>query len=167
MNNQIFLQYTFVLSNQLLDYAFKPSINWPVAVVLSTHTFNWKKDGGGEDLFSVVSFYLIYCLQVHLLFYGFQGCASRAETCFLPRPCVGNDEWLEMWVISSTCLVLLLNLTADWIDKQFYCRFCLWFIFHHNEWTKEEEKRSLFKNKWTFWPNWMLIRKHVLHWLPD
>jgi hypothetical protein len=29
-----------VLSTQFLDYMFKLSINWPVAVVLST--FNWK-----------------------------------------------------------------------------------------------------------------------------
>lgn len=121
MNNQMFLHYTFILSNKFLDYAFKQCINWPVAVILSNRTFSWKTDGGGGNLFLVVGFYLIYCLHVYssLLFYGFQSCASRAETCFPPWPCVGNDEWVVMRVISSTCLVLILNLLLIELTNNF------------------------------------------------
>jgi hypothetical protein len=59
--------YTLVLCTQFIDHTFKLSMVRPVAVISST--FKWES---GQKMVIVLNSYLVYCLHVCLLFWGFK-----------------------------------------------------------------------------------------------
>jgi hypothetical protein len=101
-----FPEYTFVLSIQFLNYTFKLSINWHVAIILSTSNWKWKER---KLIFSYyfLSPLLSSCMLITL---WLQGHARRAEPCFLPLPNLFSDEWLVTWLISGHKFHMLIKL---------------------------------------------------------
>jgi len=73
----LYFQYVFVLNTQFLHHTFKLSVNWPVAVTFKYFKLEIRKN----NLFSVITSFLLCCLYICLLFFCLK-VATASEAVF-------------------------------------------------------------------------------------
>jgi hypothetical protein len=77
-----------VLSTRFLDYTFKFSINWPVAVLFKYFQLEIRK----KNRLPVIISYLLYCLRVCLLFYDFKVAPEEQSCVYQRQACVVTND---------------------------------------------------------------------------
>jgi hypothetical protein len=114
-----------------------------------------KKNG-----FSVIISYVLYCLCVRLLLYGFKiVAAERSHVSYWRQACVvTNDLWCEFelprskfhMLIKSLCGCCFVNLLRSKLANRFIFISGFLFVFSLQWLYQTRGKRFLFKKTWTF-----------------